>query len=550
MRHRVLHGRLLGVARRHLRGPLAHELSDEHRLGLVVPEVVAVERPRVVLDRDELALRVEPAAHLECVRRALRVPRRLLVPHPLHAHGAAELAREERGLEARVVGRRAAVYLRAIHVDHAHFLARHSQELRYAVALTVRLHVVRVDRDLVVRRISERMCGANRGVALERHLVLGLDHVRCAFQCRVEVTFDLRLLGVRGCRATDEVEQLVGGGERRLGRFSPVGFQLLRGLNRLLLAFAHDGHVVAVAYDLHEAGNARDRRFVDAAQCRARQRRLHVARMQHARQLHVDGPCERAIHLARNVVALDRFADRVHVLHSLHVRGARGVVHVLARERHVEPLAAHELGVCHLSLRVGFHGDHGALHRECGDRHVQVRGAEIEQRAARFGCDSAGGPAVALDRIRTAGAALVRRGVRAAHDEPRLVVRDVELVAHHLAERRARALAAVGLADEERSRVVGVDHDPRVELQEIGVDVRPCAGGLRERAAARNGADADRHHHSAGCGEEAASRDCGVHAAQRVLDGFRKGERIAHFSPSVLLERLPCTTRLMACCTR
>ena len=45
-----------------------------------------------------------------------------------------------------------------------------------------------------------------------------------------------------------------------------------------------------------------------------------------------------------------------------------------------------------------------------------------------------------------------------------LIEGDVELVGHDLAERGARALAEVGLADEERGGVVGTDDDPRIEL--------------------------------------------------------------------------------------
>ena len=88
--------------------------------GIVVAQVVVVDGARIVLERRQLALRVEPTAQLEVVGRPLGIPSRLLVPHPLHAHRPAELVREERGLETDVVGGRAAVDLRSIHVDDAH----------------------------------------------------------------------------------------------------------------------------------------------------------------------------------------------------------------------------------------------------------------------------------------------------------------------------------------------------------------------------------------------------------------------------------------------
>ena len=123
---------------------------------------------------------VEPAAHLERVRRALRVPRGFFLPHPLHAHRPADLLREERRLEPGIVCRRAAVGLRPFHPDDAHAIARHLEELRDAVAQPVRLHVVGIDRQLIVRRIGHRVRRADRRVALERHLVLGLDDLRGA----------------------------------------------------------------------------------------------------------------------------------------------------------------------------------------------------------------------------------------------------------------------------------------------------------------------------------------------------------------------------------
>ena len=79
------------------------------------------------------------------------------------------------------------------------------------------------------------------------------------------------------------------------------------------------------------------------------------------------------------------------------------------------------------------------------------------------------------------------------------VVGHVELVGHDLAERRAGALAEIGLADVEGRGVVLADDDPRVELAEVGVGIRTGperrAAGLRrgERIGfrQRHGAEAD-----------------------------------------------------------
>ena len=117
------------------------------------------------------------------------------------------------------------------------------------------------------------------------------------------------------------------------------------------------------------------------------------------------------------------------------------------------------------------------------------------------------------------------------------MVRHVELVGHHLPERRARALAAIRLADEERRRVVRMDDDPRVELEEIRVGIRTRADGLRQRAAAGHAAD----------------RDADDQRAQRRRKPRRETEGLAWYSASsiargnydvVLMPRsLPCPAR-------
>ena len=117
---------------------------------------------------------------------------------------------------------------------------------------------------------------------------------------------------------------------------------------------------------------------------------------------------------------------------------------------------------------------------------------QFQQHSPRFGGHPAHRPAIALDGVGSSRAALVRRDIRAAHDEAGLVVGDIQFVAHHLPERSARTLAAIGLADEERRSVVGMNHDPGVELQEVGIGIRAgsscrCRG---ERVSAGQGADA------------------------------------------------------------
>ena len=63
------------AAARRLRLPLPDELRDQHGVVLVVADVVEVGGARVVVERDELSVRVERAAHRDRVGGTFRVPR-------------------------------------------------------------------------------------------------------------------------------------------------------------------------------------------------------------------------------------------------------------------------------------------------------------------------------------------------------------------------------------------------------------------------------------------------------------------------------------------
>jgi hypothetical protein len=78
---------------------------------------------------------------------------------------------------------------------------------------------------------------------------------------------------------------------------------------------------------------------------------------------------------------------------------------------------------------------------------------------------------------------LIDGHVGAAHHARGVLERDVELVAHDLPERRAGSLPEIGFADEEGRRVIRPNHDPRIQLAEVGVRIR--AGSLRRRTKVR-----------------------------------------------------------------
>ena len=271
-------------------------------------------------------------------------------------------------------------------------------------------------------------------------------------------------------------------GKGARGRLLPLDLELPRRADRLLLALAHHRDVVALAHDLDEPGNPAHRCFVDADERGAGDRRPHVARVDHPGHLHVDGPLQRAVHLRRDVVALRRLADVLHLLHGLERRHARRRIRVLAGERDVELPAADQLAVADRARTVVLPSRSEttpSLTTSAVDRRAQFLRRHVEQDAPGFSGDAAHRIAVGLQRIGSAGPTLIDGVVRAAHHAAGLVVRDVELVAHDLAERRAGALAEIGLADEERRGVVLADHDPRIELAEIGIGIR--AGGLCEQ---------------------------------------------------------------------
>jgi len=426
----------------------------------------------VVVQGHEVALRIEPTTQLEGECRALGVPGGFLLAHPLHAHGPPDLLRQKRRLEPRIVSGRTAVALRTVHPEHAHAVARHLQELRNAVPHPVRLHVVGVDRQLIVRRIGHRMGRTDRDVPLERNVVFGLDDHRRIRQRRVRIPDHIGLSGSCRRRAAHVAEEILRARKRRSCRLLPVDLQLTSRLDRLLFPFADDGNVVAFADHLDEAGDAEDGGLVDAHQLRPCHWRLHVARVHHAGKLDVHGPLQRTIHLGGNVVALRRRADDLHRLYVLHLRRAGGRIGVVAGQPDVEASPANQFAVGDPLRRVGRDGDDALADDELGGRHAEVHGCQIEQDAPGFGRHAAHRPSVRLQRIRSTGAALIDRHVGIAHDEGRLVVCDVQFIGHDLAERGPCPLPQVGLAHVERCRVVLTNDDPRIELSEVGVRIR------------------------------------------------------------------------------
>ncbi len=269
--------------------------------------------------------------------------------------------------------------------------------------------------------------------------------------------------------------------------------------------------------------------------------------MHHAGQLHVHGPFQRSIHFARDVVALDGSPHHAQLVDRLHGGLAGGGIDVATGERDVEAPAANQFRVGHLLRGIGLQRDGRVRHSEQVNGYAQVLATQFQQYPPRFRTDPAHGEAIALHTIGTTGAALIRGDVRAAHDEAGAVVGDVQFVADHLPIGGAGSLAAIGLANKERRRVVGVDHDPGVELQEVGIGIRSGYCGFRGNSiAAGQGDHSHREHQRTGPLQEIPSRSL-VRACDGILDRFRQLQRGTHFDPPAVAPR---TTRLIAACTR
>ena len=294
----------------------------------------------------------------------------------------------------------------------------------------------------------------------------------------------------RGRRAAHVLEQVFRCREGRCRRLLPVDLELSGRLDRLLFPLADNRDVVALAHHLDESGDASDGRLVDADQLGARHRRLHVARMNHAGKLDVHGPFQRAVHLGRNVIALQRLADDLEVLYRLHLCHTGGRIDVVARQRDIEPFSADQFSVGDFPGGIGFDGDHALADGELIDRHTKPCGCHLQQDSPGLGSDAPHGPAIDLDGIRTARSALIDGDVGAAHDEVVFVVCDVQFIGHHLPEGRSGALAAVRLADVEGRRAVLMNDDPRIELSESrgrDTDQQPGPAAAWALASALNG---------------------------------------------------------------
>jgi hypothetical protein len=252
---------------------------------------------------------------------------------------------------------------------------------------------------------------------------------------------------------------------------------------------------------------------------------------------------------------LRRLADDLEILHRLDLRHARGGIDGVARQRDVEALPPDQLSVGHGLRGIRFHRDDAAADGEGFDRHRKPHGRHLEQNPPRLGSHPPHRPSIGLNRVRPAGAALVHGDVGAAHDASGVVVGDVQLVRHHLAECGTGALAAVRLPDVEGGGAAFIDDNPRIELAEI--QVRIGAGGLSARVGERAERSGDRrradaHHEQPRTLQECPPRYRPVPLLQQFFDLLRKVRERSHATPPfrAVVPAIAVAARLMAAWTR
>ncbi len=394
-----------------------------------------------------------------------------------------------------------AVRSRPGHPDHADLLRRQFQQVRERVAQRIGLLSAEPHHRAALAHVGERAGRTHRGVRLERVFVARLDHAIGHLQRGIDVALRLVLLRGLGLLAAKRVvERVVCGPEHRRG-MRPFDAQLAGRFDRLLLALAHDRDEVAAAHHAHEPRKLRA--LVEREHVRARLRRSHHARVEHAGHGEIRDVSIGALDLRRDVEARDRLA------------GHRVLARILERRRlgdlDVEGLAADELAVGDALRLVGGDIDDAIAHAQRRCRNAEARGGERKQRGAPFRRGALQRRAAVHDAVGAAGAALVHGGGGIAHDERHALDGHVELLRDHLRERGRDAHARFDLADRRGDAAVRGHAQPRIEGRRIDRRWPHGAGGRKRRRGARArihraSRHRERHHERAAGLEEIAPR--------------------------------------------
>ena len=311
----------------------------------------AAGRPRLVVPRDDRAVRVEPDALVDHEQVAVVLPRHLVLAGQLHAHRPAHCLRQHRRVVAHGVGAVDAVAAGAAHVDDAHALGWQAEEHRGRVARGIRRLGRRPQRRGVRAHVGDRARAAHRAVHLVGVAIGGAQHRRGLGERRLDVA------GIHQQRVARRLaaDVLVGGplrGER--GPRCPRDLELRRGLHGLPGLLRDDADEVALGNHLHDARHRAHRGIVDPCQCRADAGRPHHPAVQHPGHLHRVHELGLAGHKVREIDARHRGAQHL----------PRAGMPALRRrvERQVEAAPAEKRRVAHLLRRVR-RGAHHAIGR-------------------------------------------------------------------------------------------------------------------------------------------------------------------------------------------
>ena len=271
--------------------------------------------------RGQGAGRVQPAAHLHQLRRALGLPGVFLGPAELHPHRRTHGAGQQQRVGGHVVGAVAAVAAGGFHADHVDGTGGQAGQQRQIGPQGVRVLGAGPDRGAgtlrVLRPLRQGAGRADRGVQLVGPQVGAVQALGQAGQCGVHIA----LVGHHARRGRVRADGLAQIAQRRnrgrRGERRPIDLQgVHRGVG-LLLTLGHDADEIADHDQLDDAGQVGDGGLVHAQQAAADEvacieagvGRAHHAAVQHARQAHVVDEDQSAAELVGQIDAWGGLAD-------------------------------------------------------------------------------------------------------------------------------------------------------------------------------------------------------------------------------------------------
>ena len=143
------------------------------------------------------------------LRRPFGVPPVLVLAHPLRAHRAAELPRQERRLEGDIVISVCSVAAGAIHIDEAKLRPIEPQQLRNRPAHAMRRLRGRPNRTAIVADVGDRAGWTHRGVRLHRPRVSRMDNPLRLIEHRGGIAHAAQHLDARDWRGAHRLEEIV-----------------------------------------------------------------------------------------------------------------------------------------------------------------------------------------------------------------------------------------------------------------------------------------------------------------------------------------------------